>query len=620
MNWTGGKLQRQMKWGKTQQSEQKQHFASVRTKLQNGDNDPASFVPSFMQIPSVNRAHALGQIGRPTRARQKVLEEYELVAPVVDRLKFMTPRRQGTKRNRTGAQGVSNRRSSSMRSDGIEAGVKHIGLEDVNSETFENEQQHIHDADVARDEAETRNALQELTTNDLAAQRRRLLDRPDWLGLNSTTHLHLDFVSDRGKEPVAKRRKITQADKIRHEEQQRLRRRVPSIQDEYMMRGALAPRNTIDDGSIKIKIGDAAFVSQTDAMSQARAPAGRAAMQSFEPMLLDEDADLPQNPAGKSKFIGKSPEFPPAAAQTELVHNFKAQHDTASDDSERAELNTVRETPPPSSPSATVSLPMSSSSESSLAAPTQKAVRGSIKSKDSNVSTFRINVGNEAGNLTQEEEQDWRNLLDMHSQRGVASSVAGHTTTDTKTAPETQRTSSVTNPLEVRSAKPVPPVRSHAMEVTRPKAAAPREPEAATAQYGKPKKDTAHAKKLDPDAAWKAFVFDDGEGENDDSDMELPSSVGKAVTATVSPTYRTKPKLHEGAKRTVACQTSSSSLLTSPTGAEPPTSPRQMGLPKEGFARPPVGSPRSSSFPYDRPSSLANASTTGTVLNIRRKV
>lgn len=69
MNWTGGKLQRHSKnVGNGVANRQKQHFAKVRTQLQNGTTSLACpgtipFRPSFIQDDHVNLGGNLPQFG-----------------------------------------------------------------------------------------------------------------------------------------------------------------------------------------------------------------------------------------------------------------------------------------------------------------------------------------------------------------------------------------------------------------------------------------------------------------------------------------------------------------------------------------------------------------------------
>lgn len=92
MNWTGGKLKQQRKWGKSMQSKQQQHFANVRTKLQNGPDQHEDFIPSFLQEAGEVYSSSRRRRSRPLPARQTKLEEFQTVAPVAHRLSSMTPR------------------------------------------------------------------------------------------------------------------------------------------------------------------------------------------------------------------------------------------------------------------------------------------------------------------------------------------------------------------------------------------------------------------------------------------------------------------------------------------------------------------------------------------------
>lgn len=612
MNWTGGKLQRQTKWGKTQQSKQKQHFANARTKLQNGNHDPGSFVPSFMQTPSVKQRSAPSKVAGSTRSRQKVLEEYQSVAPVVNRLSPMTPRKTGNGRRQTDKRRGSTFKASVFASDKREAGVKHISSDGLDNEPGDDEDSHHMTASAVREEDEKDNAQDDLSTNDIETQRRRLLDRPDWLGLNRTNQLHLDFVSDRRRAPVAKRRKITHADKLRRQEDKHTRHRVPSIQDEYMMHGALGPsRDTYDNTSIKIKIGDAALNSQTDAMSRTKPPSSRSTTPSSEPMLLNDDTSYSCSAGPQSSVAPRGVGVQSAAAIAGSVPASSSHHSGNRKDPDQGDVETIEETFPASKIGVMPLTELDFSPISSPVAPTQKAVRGSIVSESS---PPHGEINDTAIHNTGEFDKEWRRLPGIRSQHTTTSPVTASAMVDLTNLGNGKKplpADSQPNNLNGKRAASKPKTELYA---TGSKDAILQKPKLGAAKDEPAKQKPVQRQQPDPDAAWRAFVFGSNE-DDDESDKEPPMLKSRRAISQIPLQSPSKRKQHAEAGCQGDRQPSSSSLLTSPTGVGPPTPPLRKDPPERGAASPSAGSPASSSFPYDRPSSLANASTTGTVLN-----
>jgi hypothetical protein len=98
----------------------------------------------------------------------------------------------------------------------------------------------------------------------LLASRRKLLARSDWLALEPTRPLHLNFPATSNNDRVGRRKKIkrTPAQDSKPAQQRLL---TPLFEErlqanDYMMSGALPPSS---DGKIEIKVGTDAFDSQT---------------------------------------------------------------------------------------------------------------------------------------------------------------------------------------------------------------------------------------------------------------------------------------------------------------------------------------------------------------------
>lgn len=132
----------------------------------------------------------------------------------------------------------------------------------------------------------------------LIANRRRLLARPDWLGLSASRPVRLNFSSRRDKDRIGKRRIV--AGSTSRKGQPAARRLLTPLFEqrllsrEHLMSGALP-----DEQHIHVKIGTDALASQTQHTRQsqtrrletARRPSTDLGPLSEEPMLLGDDGD-----------------------------------------------------------------------------------------------------------------------------------------------------------------------------------------------------------------------------------------------------------------------------------------------------------------------------------------
>lgn len=100
MNWTGGRLQRHSTFKNEALQKQKQHFAAVRQRLQNGEGPRmVPFRPSFLIRDELTLAEGVSPFGQGSqrhtghpKARQSRLEDYSSIAPLARRLASMRNR------------------------------------------------------------------------------------------------------------------------------------------------------------------------------------------------------------------------------------------------------------------------------------------------------------------------------------------------------------------------------------------------------------------------------------------------------------------------------------------------------------------------------------------------
>lgn len=476
-----------------------------------------------------------------------------------------------------------------------------------------------------------------LSRRELERQRQRLLARNDWLELEKSKPLHMDFESDRVKATVAKRRKLNDQDRLRQDAARYARQRVPSIREDYMMRGALQPNNnTQDDGSMRIRIGDAALMTQTDSVSNARVPSANGRTVSSESMLFDDilDEDLPVRVVINGEELMQNNGTSLQACNGSLGHSAsdlgggsieqsafssREDHDGCHHKKTNPERNTISFV----GSEATLTLPNelhggafagSVSSKEQMSAPTQRAVHGSasnssLPASDGQAGSFSGGQSRHTDNTT------WRKLMDGNKGTNAATTITDPTriaftslkrdfrprgnSTEKQTAGQIPVPRSIwdvpSTPARIDATLPLPHRDDLASPTVDDIATKPVDAHAQLPATKAPRKD-------DPDAAWKAFVFGDAEDADASSEAEaMPARVAlknKAVNPTVPPTN--------------AATAGSSSFLTSSSGVGPP-SPRKRSVEmKQG------PSTTASSVP-DRPSSVAGASTSATVLHSKNQ-
>lgn len=240
MNWTGGRLQRHSRnsAGKSLSYTQKQHFAKVRSRLQNGPRavSPLNFsllhaARDARQARESKREAPDGELeGRPKR--QKTLSEYATTAALASRLKAMKPRQvtpgrgtstglqHGAKRPEPGSAANSSRaqynalagyRPSSApeatardqmdnrSNDGYEAGWRYKP---------ESSRPNVFPTTLAGNRSAAK-------TESLEDKRQSLLQQDDWVGTAITRPLKISFpgANDRGK--VGRRRRISTEERTR---------------------------------------------------------------------------------------------------------------------------------------------------------------------------------------------------------------------------------------------------------------------------------------------------------------------------------------------------------------------------------------------------------------------
>ena len=306
MNWTGGRFQRHSGKGNSALvSRQKTYFARARTKLQNGPGESSPFKPSFFQQEDdydKNASIESHSSQSAARKRQTILDEYETVAPLVSRLNALRSRKPLPHLRPSDSAGISHRRynsgkpSKSGQQSSSPSAAQQKGSEGVHVYHLQTGQSHAKDTFPQLHRTRPHRSYSSLQGLVLEDKRRELLVQRDWVGLAPSRPLHMDFASDSDKDQIGKRRKITDRDRLRQDAATE-RIRVPSVREEYFMRGAL--RNDCSDGGLKIKIriGDDALVSQMSTRRSNHRPSSiPSQIESSESMLFDREDDLQHMP------------------------------------------------------------------------------------------------------------------------------------------------------------------------------------------------------------------------------------------------------------------------------------------------------------------------------------
>ncbi|KAK3640940.1 hypothetical protein LTR56_011590 [Elasticomyces elasticus] len=132
--------------------------------------------------------------------------------------------------------------------------------------------------------------------DDLTNNRRRLLARSDWLGLDATRPLHMTYQSPGDRDRIAKRRRV---DKTRHRAKPAQQRVQTPLFDERLPRPDHVMSGALPQQEFRIKIGTDALASQTQLSrpshsrpnTSMRQPSTEFGPLSEESMLMGSEAD-----------------------------------------------------------------------------------------------------------------------------------------------------------------------------------------------------------------------------------------------------------------------------------------------------------------------------------------
>lgn len=253
---------------------QKQHFANMRAKQQTLGGTPVRpkiFGEGTEEAQDNVRSLQHASNSAVQCQRQSRLEAFDDFAPVVGRLSSMTPRRAG-----------QNHIGSDYRIQQLQR------QEDVNKHTQKLSAKRKRSPQISSmTHRSSAQAVMVYDENELDRQRKQLLTRKDWVGLQAPDPLQLDFVSNREKENFRKRRGVQP---LPAPDPQYVKRAYVSSIKEYPGRQI----NAVPSESIQIKIGDDALTSRMSQTQHQGSASKRASspLHSSSSMLFDDHAQV----------------------------------------------------------------------------------------------------------------------------------------------------------------------------------------------------------------------------------------------------------------------------------------------------------------------------------------
>lgn len=289
MNWTGGRLQRHSKDNEksTDLARQKQHFAAVRQRLQNGETSQGTpFRPSFLVRDGLTLGNGVTPFAQGSqrhighsKAKQRSLEGYSSTAPVAKRLSSMQ-KRPATSRSHSARQ--QKLPSSDHRRSG-ETDLPQVKYKETSKDDSSPRNQRDAASTSSQHIADRKRGRSRLGEEDLLElSRKKLLLQNDWIGLAHSRPVQLSFTSRQDKERIGKRRRIDSG----IEQRQRMFGKMKQANNDYggavtgqppFMSGALGAVPGAAE-SISVRIGDHALSTQVS-------------LAPHEPVRLREDVE-----------------------------------------------------------------------------------------------------------------------------------------------------------------------------------------------------------------------------------------------------------------------------------------------------------------------------------------
>ena len=311
MNWTGGALGRTRNCNGTL-AIQKKHFANARAKLD--AKRPISYeFQAWTQQPMKSPRSSGDRYLSPSRcSSQRTLDEFKETRPIIKKLKSIRPKRAEHEASSSGLRNDNlynrtptqiNRQASPITISSRSSSLTSSDDEDTPAAKTPNTQSAPHRAS---------------DPYDIEAQRRRLLETDDWVGIHRNRPAKIKFQTAEDRDQIGKRRKLSPT----HAQPSIWRRK--HLRDtsffEGLGRSPHLSQDYVSQGDVSIRIGSAVDRS-TKEVAPVRASSMQNSWSEEDEMLLDEGAiqvrDRYPNPflKGETVFEGLSR---PASAELNM--------------------------------------------------------------------------------------------------------------------------------------------------------------------------------------------------------------------------------------------------------------------------------------------------------------
>ena len=293
MNWTGGRLQTSRNAGSNITAIQKKHFAKVRARVHKTPNTLSTFRFSWAKPqvedddPFRGEVHSRSSHGRGPKTHH-ILNDPDASAPIATQLTpnraRHTPKPLQNRRNiRAGDRDPQIERFRSRRSPSV------IELSPrAYSESLSYATQH------GPKDGKARYGENPSPSDDggLEAQRRKLLQQRDWVGLEITNPVKMAFPVMKDRDRVGKRRKLKETDHNRNQGYAAKRIKPNIVELEDLNRRKRPAHHHVDEKDISVRIGSSIHGTQSTAREASIKPKRSHSSPESEEMLLDHETEF----------------------------------------------------------------------------------------------------------------------------------------------------------------------------------------------------------------------------------------------------------------------------------------------------------------------------------------
>ncbi|KAK8201292.1 hypothetical protein BKA81DRAFT_380528 [Phyllosticta paracitricarpa] len=288
MNWTGGRLQRHSGPAKGYGElthRQRLHFAKARTRIHHGPPNPQNFVPRSSNFFCSDPANA-HRTPLSTK-RPRTFHQHETAATRAHQRSF-------AKRSKPAHQAmntfdVAEEDPPCVPQDRSRRNAIHpLAMQTAQAKNLQIDQRN--DNDKAHNQlGPLGNMSLDSSSARLKAEKTRLLESRDWVGLATSRPLHLAFASGKEKDAIGKRCKVKRQKRPSHVESNNFHAKIVKRAQERLDDGPYMSGAIPDDDDIRIRIGTDALATQSFADKNELHGMNCSAVSSDE-MLFDVEA------------------------------------------------------------------------------------------------------------------------------------------------------------------------------------------------------------------------------------------------------------------------------------------------------------------------------------------